>query len=61
VPIEHSLLAVIWHYWKARIFRLSSLLLGFDGLGFFLVAMGFGRSSCVAFVPLNFSRTTIVA
>ena len=60
----NTLLTVVWHFWKARICRLfSSFLLGFVGLGFFLVAMGFGRSTtCVlALVQLNFSGTMIVA
>jgi hypothetical protein len=39
---------------------LSSLLIGFDGLVFFLVAMVFGRSS-VSLVSLNFGGSTNVA
>ena len=38
----NTLLAVIWHFGKGRMFRLSSLLLGFDGLGLFLVPMELG-------------------
>ena len=54
-----SLLAVSFGFGKAKMFGLSSLLFGFDGLVFFLFAMGFGRSS-VFLVALNFGGTTIV-
>ena len=51
-----SLLAVSFGFGKARMFGLSSLLFGFDGLVLFLVVMGFGRSF-VVFVALNFGET----
>ena len=54
-----SLLAVSFGFGKARMFGLSSLLFGFDGLVFFLVAMGFGRSSVASVVP-NAGGTTNV-
>jgi hypothetical protein len=54
----NTLLAVIWHFGKSRMFRFPSLLLGIDGLGSFLVAMGLGMSSDkVPFVLALYSTT----
>ena len=55
----NTLLAVIWHFGKCRMLRLSCLLLGFDDIGLFLVSMGLGSNS--AFVGLNLAGTSHVA
>jgi hypothetical protein len=59
VPIEHSLLAAICRFGKGRmLLRLSSLVVGIDGHGFFLLPWGLTvGSNNGAFVGLYFGGT----